>query len=71
MNTWYMKAVSLVEKIHKTPQWLQNLQFVTEMFYQNGKMFICLNKGTEEREPILLSDTQNVALHQILHIEVD
>jgi hypothetical protein len=48
-----MKAVSLVDKLHKTLQWLQNLQFVTEIFCQNGTSFICMNKGPEERVPIL------------------
>jgi Fe2+ or Zn2+ uptake regulation protein len=48
-----MEAVSLVAKLHKTLQWLQNLQFVTEMFYQNGTSFISMNMGPEERAPIL------------------
>jgi hypothetical protein len=52
-----MKAVSLVEKLHTKLQWLQNLQFVKEVFYQNGTIFICMNKGPEERVPIVLSDT--------------
>jgi len=72
VNTRYIRAVSLVEKL----QWLQNLQFVTEICYQNGTIFICMNKGTEARVPnlfYLIHKTKSypLALKQIVHIEVD
>ena len=47
------RAVVLVAKLHKTLVWLQNLQFVSKLFYQNGTIFICMNKGIVERVPNL------------------
>jgi len=71
-----MRAVSLVAKLHKTLLWLQKLQFVTKIFYQNGTFFICMNKGTEERVPNLFCLTHknksyHLALKQIMHIAAD
>jgi hypothetical protein len=44
LNTQYIKAVSLVEKLHKTLEWLQHLQSVKMIFYRNRTIVICMNK---------------------------